>query len=83
MTHILGAEVDREIEEDDHDQGIKNHDDREAEIDDRDQENLIGGIEGHDQILMKNVEKNEKKKNVKINRKLMKLQKKPVSRLEL
>ena len=82
MSHISGAEVDREIEEDDHDQGIKNHDDREAEIDDRDQENLIGGIEGHDQILTKDVEKNEKKKNVKINRKLMKLQKKPVSRLE-
>ena len=72
MTHILEAEVDREIEEDDHDQGIKNRDDREAETDDRDQENLIGGIEGRDPILMKDVEKNAKKKNVKINRKLMK-----------
>ena len=72
ITRISGAEVDRGIEEDDHDQGIKNHDDREAETDDRDQENLIGGIEGQDQILMKDVEKNAKKKNVKINRKLMK-----------
>ena len=72
LTHISGAEADHEIEEDDRDQGIKNHDDREAETDDRDQENLIGEIEGQDQILMRDVEKNAKKKNVKINRKLMK-----------
>ena len=72
MTNISGAEVDHEIEEDDHDQEIKSHDDREAETDDRDQENRIGGIEDQDQILMSDVEKNAKKKNVKINRKLMK-----------
>lgn len=72
FTSISGAEADHEIEEDDRDLGIKNHDDREAETDDRDQENLIGEIEGQDQILMRDVEKNAKKKNVKINRKLMK-----------
>ena len=76
-----GAVVDREIAEDDHDQETRNLDDQEVGTGDHDQESPTGEIEDQDPILMRNAEKSVKKKNVKTNRKLKKLQKKLVSRL--
>ena len=67
---FLEVVADLAIEEDDHDQGTRNPGDLEAETEDHGQENLTEEIEGHDPILTKNVEKNAKKKNVKISKKL-------------
>jgi len=77
-----GAVVDREIAEDDHDQETRNLDDQEVGTGDHDQESPTGEIEDQDPILMRNAEKSVKKKNVKTNRKLKKLQKKLVSRCQ-